>query len=227
MLKGIKEVQQLAGRIDPWMFCVALLASLAAAIIASGLYARFYERRGTGSQVHRSFPLLAISITTLFIAVQMSLPLSLGLLGALSIIRFRTPIKEPEEVGFIMLVIAASITCATFHFQFLVILYAVAAVTLFAMRGRGILRNDRGDGIIIISVNKDQAGRGLTAIEACVRDVTQHSTLESSTSSDDRVSLQFAFTGLTCDIETLRGRVGEATETSDINIYFNRPAPLK
>jgi hypothetical protein len=30
-------------------------------------------------------------------------------MGSLSIIRFRTPIKEPEEVGFLLLVIAASV----------------------------------------------------------------------------------------------------------------------
>jgi len=31
------------------------------------------------------------------------------LLGALSIVRFRTPIKEPEEIGFIMLVVASAL----------------------------------------------------------------------------------------------------------------------
>ena len=35
--------------------------------------------------------------------------MSLGLLGALSIVRFRTPIKEPEEIGFLMVVIATSL----------------------------------------------------------------------------------------------------------------------
>ena len=80
-------------------FLAALLVSLAAAAAASLLYRFFYERRGTGSQIHRAFPLLALAVTTLFIGVQLSLPLSLGLLGSLSIIRFRTPIKEPEEVG--------------------------------------------------------------------------------------------------------------------------------
>ena len=35
--------------------------------------------------------------TPMPLKVLLSLPLSLGLLGALSIVRFRTPIKEPEE----------------------------------------------------------------------------------------------------------------------------------
>lgn len=77
--------------IDTTAFVFALLVSL---LVSSGLaylYRLFYDDRATGSQVHRSFVLLGPSITALFIAIQFSLPLSLGLLGALSIVRFRTP----------------------------------------------------------------------------------------------------------------------------------------
>ena len=112
----LEKFRQVREQLDPGLFITALIAALLAAYAAAGMYRFFYERRGTGSQVHRAFPLLAIAITTLFIGVQLSIPLSLGLLGSLSIIRFRTPIKEPEEVGFIMLVIAASISAATFNF---------------------------------------------------------------------------------------------------------------
>ena len=38
--------------------------------------------------------------------VKTSLALSLGLVGALSIVRFRTPIKEPEELIYLFLAIA-------------------------------------------------------------------------------------------------------------------------
>ena len=38
--------------------------------------------------------------------VKSSLALSLGLVGALSIVRFRTPIKEPEELIYLFLAIA-------------------------------------------------------------------------------------------------------------------------
>ncbi|MBI1926027.1 DUF4956 domain-containing protein, partial [Candidatus Poribacteria bacterium] len=96
-------------------FIFALILSAIVAYIVSALYQVFYENRATGSQIHRCFLLLSPSITALFIAIQFSLPLSLGLLGSLSIIRFRTPIKEPEEVGFIMLLIATSVVCATFQ----------------------------------------------------------------------------------------------------------------
>lgn len=52
--------------------------------------------------------LMFISATTVLIitVVAASLTLSLGLVGALSIIRFRTPVKEPEELAYLFLAIA-------------------------------------------------------------------------------------------------------------------------
>ncbi len=48
-----------------------------------------------------------ILLTTLLIItiVKTSLALSLGLVGALSIVRFRTPIKEPEELAYLFIAI--------------------------------------------------------------------------------------------------------------------------
>ena len=114
-------------------FLVVLLISLLASIFIAYLYLYFYSSRATGSHMQRSFPLLGLSITSIFICIQFSLPLSLGLLGALSIVRFRTPVKEPEEIGFIMLVIAASLASATLNFGFLVVLLVVAVVFVLSL----------------------------------------------------------------------------------------------
>ena len=111
-------------------FLLLLAISALAAFVLARLYVRFFGGRATGSDVHRSFPLLAIAVTSIFVCIQFSLPLSLGLLGALSIVRFRTPIKEPEEIGFIMLVIALSIAIATFKLAFAGLIFVIAFVAL-------------------------------------------------------------------------------------------------
>jgi len=84
-------------------FVFVMVVALVSSIFIAHLYRYFYSGRSAGSQIHRAFPLLGISVTAIFVTIQFSLPLSLGLLGALSIVRFRTPIKEPEEIGFLML----------------------------------------------------------------------------------------------------------------------------
>lgn len=134
-------------------FLTLMVISLLCSLLIAYLYSKFYQSRATGSQVHRAFPLLGISITAIFICIQFSLPLSLGLLGALSIVRFRTPIKEPEEIGFVMLVIASSICCATFNFLFLGILLIVAVMALFILRGSQRLMKGRlNDGMLILTL---------------------------------------------------------------------------
>ena len=134
-------------------FLMVMGISLLCSLFISFLYVKFYKSRATGSQVHRAFPLLGMSVTAIFICIQFSLPLSLGLLGALSIVRFRTPIKEPEEIGFIMLVIAASLSCATFNLLFLGVILVVAVAALLIIRLEpGLLKGRLNDGMLIVTL---------------------------------------------------------------------------
>ena len=60
--------------------------------------------------------LLLVLITSLVISiVKSSLALSLGLVGALSIVRFRTAIKEPEELIYLFIAIAIGLGIGANH----------------------------------------------------------------------------------------------------------------
>jgi hypothetical protein len=52
------------------------------------------------------FPFILLTTILIITVVKSSLALSLGLVGALSIVRFRTPIKEPEELAYLFVAIA-------------------------------------------------------------------------------------------------------------------------
>lgn len=147
-------------------FLAMLVVSLAASLFISALYLIFYQNRATGSQINRAFPLLGIAITTLFVSIQFSLPLSLGLLGALSIVRFRTPIKEPEEIGFLMLVIASSIAIATANFKFMMILLAAAVAALLLLRyGPRVLKDTLTEGYLSVSFDNDRYAEAGDAVK--------------------------------------------------------------
>ena len=160
---GVRSMED----VGPLALAMLLLLSLASAHLISYLYGAFYASRATGSQIHRAFPLLSVSITAIFICIQFSLPLSLGLLGALSIIRFRTPIKEPEEAGFLMLVIAAALCCATFNLVFLAVLLAVAVGGLLVHRAIGPARSDADDGLLSVVLSRvDHDAQGAQLLKA-------------------------------------------------------------
>jgi hypothetical protein len=182
---GATAMQQ----IGPWPFVLLMAVSLVCSLVVSLLYVQFYASRATGSQVHRAFPLLGISITAIFVCIQFSLPLSLGLLGALSIVRFRTPIKEPEEVGFIMLVIAVSIATATFKLAFVGLILLVALAALVVQTRHGLRR--RGEGTLVVTV--PDASVLESAVTDAVRRHIARARLESLTREDQQLVMSYAF----------------------------------
>lgn len=221
------STQKVHEQFDVGLFISALLVALLAAFAASFLYRFFYERRGTGSQVHRAFPLLALAITTLFIGVQISIPLSLGLLGSLSIIRFRTPIKEPEEVGFIMLVIAASISAATFNFQFVLILYIFAFITLLLLRGVAVFRWVRRDGILVLTRPSEGSAEVMKEVEKVLAETTARRILESTSDRSGIVTCQYVFSGLRIPVAEFQERLSKAGSLTSVNIFLDRPGGIR
>lgn len=209
-------------------FIFVMGVSVVASICISLLYSTFYQSRSTGSQVHRAFPLLGLSITAIFICIQFSLPLSLGLLGALSIVRFRTPIKEPEEVGFIMLVIAASIACATFNLAFLLILLLVSVAALILLQiGPRILKSTHYDGILLITLPDQEYRSQSPELMKFLESSLYKGRLESLSKADGQVVITYHFVRpkkyAVADFQAELTRfIGDAA----FNIFFNQPGTV-
>jgi hypothetical protein len=82
-----------------------LLAALMAAVLGR-VYVRYGTALSNRRQFAKNFLLLACTTMLVITVVKSSLALSLGLVGALSIVRFRSAIKEPEELAYLFLNIA-------------------------------------------------------------------------------------------------------------------------
>ncbi|MBQ7666400.1 MAG: DUF4956 domain-containing protein [Kiritimatiellae bacterium] len=222
-----RQLDLVREQIDLALFLEMLAVSLAAAFFASLLYRFFYERRGTGSQIHRAFPLLALAVTTLFVGVQVSIPLSLGLLGSLSIIRFRTPVKEPEEVGFVMLVIASAICAATRNFVFVLWLFAFATAAVLAQRLASASKVFRRDGLIVLSLPDAEAAAKAGAIRKALDAALSHCKLESAASHGGVTTWQYVFTGLKAEGEAFQAELAKTAAFSSVNIFLDRPGGIR
>ncbi len=204
---------------------LALAVSTASALLAQILYTTFYEHVETGSQIHRSFLLVGPSVTLLFLVVQLSLPLSLGLLGALSIVRFRVPIKEPEEVGFLMVVIASSIACATASYGLLLILLAIVIgvlvvrhLTAARLGGRG-----RDGGLLMLTLADDSYAQHASAIESLLLERLGRIRLEHLSTRDGRTHLNYAFRGRPgIDWPETRAALDILCTPEDVSVLFAR-----
>ena len=81
------------------------------------------------SHIANVLPMLSLITFLVILIVKSSLALSLGLVGALSIVRFRAAIKEPEELVYLFFVI--SIGLANGANQFLLSSFATIAIVSF------------------------------------------------------------------------------------------------
>jgi hypothetical protein len=118
-----------------------VLSALSAQIIAIAYrkYARTLGNRVAFSQI---FWLLAAVTTVVITIVKFSLALSLGLVGALSIVRFRAAIKEPEELVYLFLVIAIGLAMGAGQFMAGITL-AIFAVTAIILHSKYALTKDQ------------------------------------------------------------------------------------
>ena len=209
-------------------FLVVMAISLLCALFISYLYIKFYKSRATGSQVHRAFPLLGISITAIFITIQFSLPLSLGLLGALSIVRFRTPIKEPEEIGFIMLVVATSLCCATFNMLFLSIILIAAVAALWILRWSRVLFKGRfNDGMLIITMPTNEYRGKSGEVLSFLEQKLPRGRVDSITENEEESVVSYSFIRLEQNILIdLQRELTGISDAAKSNVFFNRSSEV-
>ncbi len=72
-------------------------------------YKKFGSVIANRDELAKIFPFITLTTLIIITIVKSSLALSLGLVGALSIVRFRTPIKEPEELAYLFVCIAIGV----------------------------------------------------------------------------------------------------------------------
>jgi hypothetical protein len=172
---------------------VALGFSIIASIIVYLMYQLFYGSRHIGAGVHRTFIIGGPAITALFLGIQVSIPLSLGLLGALSFVRFRTPVKDPAEIGFLLLLIASSIGAATDNYLATAILFAIVFIAL----GIHWLTRNRisvfGRGQLMISVDQPSYAGLEARLSAFLRERLRGMRLVTMSVMEDRVSLNYQY----------------------------------
>ena len=85
------------------------------------VYNKYSQSLSNKDYFSKNFIILGIATCLIITIVKSSLALSLGLVGALSIVRFRAAIKEPEELVYLFLIISIGLACGAGQFQVILI----------------------------------------------------------------------------------------------------------
>jgi hypothetical protein len=119
-------------QIDLNGFVVSLLCSVVLSLLIQVFYIKFSSTLSNRMNFSKNFVLLGATTCIIIVIVKNSLALSLGLVGALSIVRFRAAIKEPEELVYLFLVISVGLGCGAGQIKVIIAGISISLLVIFA-----------------------------------------------------------------------------------------------
>ena len=210
--------------INFYNFIFSIVLSAVLAFLVKLSYVKISKSLNDKEHFSEIFVPLAIITTLVITVVKFSLALSLGLVGALSIVRFRAAIKEPEELVYLFLIIGIGL--ANGANQFLVAIIATL-ITLGILYLRKIYNDKKNTtslsetstNILQIQIdNKNVKSRDI--IDRLKKDVN-YLNLKSFASDSDSEQFNFWFDTEKDNISNLISEIEKITlENKDIKIQI-------
>ena len=137
---------------------VTIVVDMIVALIIGFIIYKIYKRFFAGVVYSRFFAVTLIGMTVLTcmvtLAISTNIVISLGMVGALSIVRYRTAIKEPLDIMYLFWAITEGITIGAS-------MYILASIGMLVMLivviGMSKMKENRGAFVMIVHLNDDAA----------------------------------------------------------------------
>ncbi|MEM0996271.1 MAG: DUF4956 domain-containing protein [Bacteroidota bacterium] len=200
---------------------VKFLLNLSVTAVMSSLLALFYVRFGNAisnrKRFARNFMPLAMTTMVIIFIVKSSVALSLGLVGALSIVRFRSAIKDPEELTYLFLAIAVGLAAgadevliAIFATLFIIV---ILYVQFILRKGTAFKSSDS------MHLNLSSSSKDLKAITEVLGEIFPFVELKRVDQTDERMDVSFVVEASSVDqIESARQKLIDLA--ADMQISF-------
>ena len=158
-------------------FLINLIVTLFLSYLTRLVYIKYSPSLSNKKDFANNFIVLGIATCIIITIVKNSIALSLGLVGALSIVRFRAAIKEPGELVYLFLIIAAGIGCGSGQIKITVIgiLFSLLAIVLSmkVFKIKGIV-DKQSYNLLVTIENKDNLKLELDNINADLKSITKN-----------------------------------------------------
>ncbi len=171
-LDQLTRAVSLEQNVSAMTLAIYLLLGAAISIYIRFLYRQCATSANDTDAITRIFPLLTMVTIGVIAVVKSSMALSLGLVGALSIVRFRSAIKEPEELVYLFLCIGVGLALGAGQPLLAIALVIIVSVVVFSMhfasggrREQNLLLTITGDSERYFNQSEHSA---LSALEATV-----------------------------------------------------------
>jgi hypothetical protein len=168
---------------------VRLIVAALLGILLGQAYVHFGQALSNRKLFARNFIVLTVTTALIISIVRSSVALSLGLVGALSIVRFRAAVKEPEELAFLFLCISAGLGLGA-GATLITIVALVLIVGLIAIRSL-IYRQPGPPNLFLTVTSPAAANLGASQILSALSGVGASATLKRFDQTPEQIEAAF------------------------------------
>ena len=205
-----------------------LLLALAAGLFIRLIYKKFSTSYSSKDDYGNTILITIISVTALIAVVKSSLALSLGLVGALSVVRFRTAVKEPINLGFLLFSICVGISIGASQILFgliTIIIGSIAFIFIYfnsGVKSKFSIQKESSIDSISITLSNDSDLNLLTNLISEESQFFEIQTLEDCSENDLLIlMIRIKFKSLK-SLDNLRIKIKSNFKNSKI-LFFNSP----
>jgi hypothetical protein len=138
-------------------FLINIFMTIILSYIIGLVYSKYGNSLSNRKKLLQTFVLISVTVMLVISIVKSSLALSLGLVGALSIVRFRTAIKEPEELVYFFVAIALGLGMGA-NQRLVTLLGAIIIILYIVIQNMNTVRNVVQQNLIVTISNTSETG---------------------------------------------------------------------
>lgn len=159
------------------------LIGLASAFLIGVFIYFIYKKTFNGVVYSHSFNIslmiMAMATALVIMGISQNVLLSLGMVGALSIVRFRTPIKDPMDLIFLFWSVVVGILCGAGFIPLAVVGSVIIGVVIIVFQNKIIIENPY---LVVVRFEYEETN---TVIEGLLREASKRYLLKSKSVMND------------------------------------------
>ena len=138
-------------------FLINIFMTIILSYIIGLVYSKYGNSLSNRKKLLQTFVLISVTVMLVISIVKSSLALSLGLVGALSIVRFRTAIKEPEELVYFFVAIALGLGMGA-NQRLVTLVGAIIIILYIVIQNMNTVSNAVQQNLIVTISNTSETG---------------------------------------------------------------------
>ena len=147
--------------LTPWKVLIGLLMGLAVGLVIAFVYKRCYRGVLYSPTFALTLVMLTLITTPVVMCIKSDIALSMGMVGALSIVRFRTAVKDPMDTAYMFWALTMGILLGAELYVHALLVVLVISIILFVM---SFVHLGKGNAYLLVIHYDDYAEQDITQL---------------------------------------------------------------